>query len=82
MLAGTGVSVIGTILNLTEASVFSSSYGYGYYQYGRYGKYGYSRRYGYYGKKSGYGYGGYGYGYGYGETPKKDDRAEKKEQQK
>lgn len=77
MLAGTGVHVLGTILNMTEASVFSGGYGYGYYQYGHYGRYGYSSRYGYYGKKS-----GYGYGYGYGEKTKTEEKSEKKEQKK
>ena len=61
MMSGTGAHVVGTVLNGTEASVFSGGYGYGYYQYGGYyGKYGYRRR-GYYGS-------GYGYGYGYGKT--------------
>ena len=59
MISGTGTHVVGTVLNGTEASVFSGGYGYGYYQYGGYyGRYGYSRR-GYYGR---------GYGYGYGKT--------------
>lgn len=73
MLAGTGLHVIGTILNGTESSVFSGGYGYGYYQYGHYGRYGYSGKYGYYGKKSGY---GYGYGYGYGEQAETDVKSE------
>ena len=73
MLAGTGTRVLGTVLNGTEASVFSGGYGYGYYQYGHYGRYGYSGRYGYYGKKS-----GYGYGYGYGENQSKDESSGKK----
>lgn len=61
MMNGTGTHVVGTVLNGTEASVFSGGYGYGYYQYGGYyGRYGYNRR-GYYGR-------GYSYGYGYGKS--------------
>ena len=67
MMSGTGAHVVGTVLNGTEASVFSGGYGYGYYQYGGYyGKYGYRRR-GYYGS---------GYGYGYGQT--QEDTSEDK----
>ncbi len=67
MMSGTGAHVVGTVLNGTEASVFSGGYGYGYYQYGGYyGKYGYSRR-GYYGS-------GYGYGYGPAEEDAKEDQ--------
>lgn len=55
MMSGTGTHIVGTVLNGTEASVFSGAYGYGYYQYGGYyGQYGY-RKHGYYG--NGYGYG-------------------------
>ena len=67
MMSGTGAHVVGTVLNGTEASVFSGGYGYGYYQYGGYyGKYGYNRR-GYYGS-------GYGYGYGPAEEDAKEDQ--------
>lgn len=63
MLTGTGVHMVGTIMNNTESGVFSKGYGYGYYSYSRYGHYG---RGGYYGKYGYYGRHGYGYGYGYG----------------
>ena len=57
MMSGTGTHIVGTVLNGTEASVFSGAYGYGYYQYGGYyGQYGY-RKHGYYGNGNGYGYG-------------------------
>ncbi len=75
MLAGTGIHIIGTILNNTESGVFSRSYGYGYgyYSYGRYGHYGKNRHYGTYGY---YGNKGYGYGYGYGEQQEPPGDAE------
>ena len=51
MHAGTGVKMLGTILNHTVSGITSGGYGYGNYGYG----------------KSNYGYGTrYGYGYGYG----------------
>jgi len=69
MLAGTGIHMIGSILNNTESGVFSKGYGYGYYgHYGRYGKAGYYGRYGYNGSK------GYGYGYGGEQEPSKDKK--------
>ncbi|MBQ4045601.1 MAG: polysaccharide biosynthesis tyrosine autokinase [Lachnospiraceae bacterium] len=75
MLAGTGLHVIGTILNGTESSVFSGGYGYGYYQYGHYGRYGYSGKYGYYGGKN-------GYGYGYGEKTESDEQSDESMKEK
>ena len=71
MMSGTGIQVVGTVLNGTESTLFSGGYGYGYYQHGYYGRYGYSRR-GYYG-------GRYGYGYGYGYGKKNDEETENTE---
>ena len=54
MHAGTGVKMLGTILNYTVSGITGGGYGYGNYGYGR-SSYGYGTRY------------GYGYGYGMGE---------------
>ena len=53
MYSGTGIHMLGSVLNNTTASIVGSGYGYGNYGYGRYG---YGDRY------------GYGYGYGYGDS--------------
>ena len=50
MFPGSGIQMMGCVLNSTVAGITGSGYGYGHYGYGRYGAYG---------KK-------YGYGYAYG----------------
>ena len=54
MFPGTGIKMIGCVLNATTASLTGSGYGYGRYGYGTYGGYGKKQGYGYvYGEKSG-----------------------------
>jgi len=55
MFPGSGIQMLGCVLNSTVAGLTGSSYSYGHYGYGKYGGYG---------KK-------YGYGYAYGESKKK-----------
>ena len=67
MHVGTGVKMLGTVLNHTVSGITGSGYGYGNYGYGR-SSYGYGTRY------------GYGYGYGAGEE-NAEDHAENTEEQ-
>ncbi len=54
MFPGSGVKMIGCVLNATTASLTGSGYGYGRYGYGNYGSYGKKQGYGYvYGEQSG-----------------------------
>ena len=63
MFSGTGVRMLGCVLNATTAGITGSGYGYGRYGYGKYGAYGkYGSHY------------GYGYGYGYGEKPSEEQK--------
>lgn len=64
MFSGTGVHMMGSILNNAVAGITSYGYGYGYgyghYGYGKYGSYGHYGRYGgHYNDYYGDGYGGY-----------------------
>ena len=61
MFSGTGVRMLGCVLNATTAGITGSGYGYGRYGYGKYGAYG---KYGSH----------YGYGYGYGEKPSEEQK--------
>ena len=63
MFPGSGIQMLGCVLNAAEAGITGSSYGYGHYGYGRYGSYG---------KK-------YGYGYAYGASKSKESKKEKTE---
>lgn len=63
MFSGTGIRMLGCVLNATTAGITGSGYGYGRYGYGKYGAYGkYGSHY------------GYGYGYGYGEKPSEEQK--------
>lgn len=66
MHAGTGVRMLGTVLNHTVSGITGGGYGYGNYGYGR-SSYGYGTRY------------GYGYGYGMSEEAA-DETTEEAEQ--
>ena len=57
MFPGSGIRMLGCVLNATTASLTGSGYGYGHYGYGRYGSYG---------RK-------YGYGYAYGQQNKEQE---------
>ena len=63
MHAGTGVKIMGTVLNYTVSGITGSGYGYGNYGYGR-SSYGYGSRY------------GYGYGYGADESEENENSEE------
>ena len=65
MHAGTGVRMLGTVLNYTVSGITGGGYGYGNYGYGR----------------SSYGYGSrYGYGYGYGSGEEEDESGDSAEE--
>ena len=63
LFPGSGVKMLGCVLNATEAGLTGSGYGYGNYGYGRYGGYG---------KK-------YGYGYAYGPSSSKSGSSKTEE---
>ena len=63
LFPGSGVKMLGCVLNATEAGLTGSGYGYGNYGYGRYGGHG---------KK-------YGYGYAYGPSSSKSGSSKTEE---
>lgn len=71
-LSGTGIRLMGAVLNGAQSGIAGYGEDYGYGRYGHYKSY---SRYGY-----GYGYGGYGYGYGYGYGEKRNKKDRKSNQ--